>query len=227
MNIRFAGSERLIVVDRGRATTLCVENKTLYARIVASVLSNAGEQAIEPYVLWEGSRGNLVPKDVFLSVVDPFNLPWGHRLLSAGLLERAESYLYEDDDIRLMLERLNNQLQNKIAGLSLQMHSEYAFALEWSMLRYLKAFGYGIDLEEGQSLFDNIMKFVSYVADSSFKGVVVFVNLGTFLSINQVKQIHERVNFLNLTILFLENRYGKDVVACDEEYYIDQDLLEW
>lgn len=227
MNIRFSGLERAFSIHPGKATLVIIENSILYTRVCQSLLSNEGEQAVEPYSLWDDGDKMIPPKDVFLGIADPFNLPWGHRMLSAGWQEGIRAHVVEDDEACRMLEALNGQLRSKIADLSLRMHSDYAFAIEWDMLRYLKTFGYGVDLDADAPLFDNIMKFLSFVADSSFSGVPVFINLGTFLSTNQVQEVRAEAIFLNLSTLFLENRCSHDKVSGDSRYLIDQDLLEY
>ena len=65
MKLVFEGLERAIDIERGRIATLQVENSALFARVVSSVTSMDGEQAQEPYSLWEGDA-RLKTKDEFL-----------------------------------------------------------------------------------------------------------------------------------------------------------------
>ncbi len=226
MKIRFEGMEKSITVGKEAVASLVIENKVLFTRICQSLVSNLGQQAVEPYAVWDDEDRLVKQRDLFTIVVDPFNLPWDKRAFAGKLLEKLEGFLLEDDEARYALESLNESVRSCVAGVSLRMQSDYAFGSEWDAKRYLKAFGYGVDYSIDDPLFDSVIKFLAYAADMSYAGILVFVNLSAFLLDRQLREVMEQGIFLDLRLLFIDNARTSFFSGIELKYVIDQDLLE-
>ena len=193
----------------------------------ASLLSEAGGDAVEPYSFWDEGGAELKPRGQLLCVGDPLNLPWDDRALSGALAGRFEGLLFEDEAVRREVEDAFAELASKVAQLALQLDSDYAFGVDWELKRYLKSYGFGVDVALDEPLIDKLIKFLLLAKDVSLEKVVTFVNLKLFLSENELERLYEQVFFSNLSVLLLEN--APDPVSREEErkYIIDQDFLEF
>lgn len=225
MKLCFSGLERPIDLKPGLVTTLEVQNRVLFRRICSSLLSNEGRYAVEPYSLWEEDV-ELRPQDRFFFVNSPLELPWDRRELVNGLSKRMEELVLEDEAVRIDIETLAASMESSISQLALQLHSDYGFALNWDLKRYLKSFGFGVDAVADCTPFDNLINFFHLALDARVNSVFVFTNLKLFFSENEVRQLIEQMVFSGLSVLLLETVPDHSDYEVEQKYTIDQDLLE-
>lgn len=226
MKICFSGLSESIAVDPASVSVLEVHNRVLFARICASLRSEAGDAAVEPYTLWDGDDG-LKPAGQMLYVGDPLNLPWDDRALAGALMGRVEGLLLEDEIARREVEEASAALFSLMAKLALQLDSNYSFGVDWELKRHLKSFAFGVDVALDEPLLDKLIKFVLLAKDVSLKKAVVFVNLKLFLSENELEQFYEQVFFSNLSVLLIENIPDGACRQSERKYTIDQDFIEF
>ncbi len=224
MNIVFQGIEHALVVEHGRALVVEVQNPVLLARLCQSLDSNEGELAVEPYTLWEGETA-VAPRGVFVSVFDPFNLPWERREVCAPFSKRMETALSESDELALALEELNAKLRTLCFEGSIMLDADYEFGVEWDIKRYLKAFSFRAAYNKDDRLFDNIILFLRFVKDMGFDGVMIFVNLQNFLSEKDYVGVLEEVFLRDLKVIFLENRVRGQIDTMVAHYRVDLEFV--
>ncbi len=226
MRICFPGFEGDIEIHRGESVVLEVNNRVLFARVCASIAGGFGDGAVEPYSVWDDSGDEIKASTSFLYVGDPLNLPWDNRAMAGALAGRFEKLLFEDEAVRVEAESAFNALRTMMGNLSLQLQADYAFGIDWDVKRYLKSFGFGVDLAEDGLLIDKIIEFLLLAEDVCLKKVIVFVNLKLFLSKKELERVFEQVFCSGLNVFFLETEHDSDCYAREKRYIIDQDLLE-
>lgn len=226
MRVSFSGFEQSLDISPAYITVLEIENRSLFARTCQSLLSGQGEGALEPYSLWSPEDNRLKASDAFIPIVNPFALPWNDRTIVGNLYRRYEAMFFEDDEIRQGLESLERDLQSRILSIGFQLGSEYEFALEWDLQKHLKMLGFGVAHSAEDRLLDNLIKFLSLLSDISFSRVVLFVNLKTFLSENDIIVLYEQVFFSGIQLLLLENYHDITKYGRERKLYVDQRFLE-
>ena len=225
MKLVLAGLENPVEIESGFATTLQVENEALFARIARSILSLQGREALEPFTLWE-EDGEIRPASALIVVSDVLHLPWDDRALMGEVLNRIEREFLEDEDLRRVVESMDVMLSARLLQLGLAMNSDYAFGLQWNLRRYLKFRGFGIGSGEDESLLDNLMNFLSLALDAGCKKVIVFVNLKTFLTKNELVVLFNHIFSSNMKILLLENKHDDNEYESERKIVIDLDFIE-
>lgn len=224
MRLVFSGFEHVLEVLPSCALVLEINNPVLFARVCQSLNGNEGVLAIEPYTLWEGEE-KLATKSAFLTIFDPFNLPWDRRSFTTEVAKQVELELYEDDTIRILMEQLHAELTTKVLSASLSMHADYGFLSDWDLKKYMKTFSFSVDYNEGNSLFDNLIGFVRYARDAGFKDVLVFANLHNFLSKNEYQEVLSSVVFHEIKAIFLENYVECEKFENASHYVLDRDFV--
>ena len=209
------------------ATQLVVESPTLLSRVVQSLVSEEGEFAPEPYSLWTDDGGEVKAKGALFCVTDPFRLPWDHRVFSAGLLQRMDALIKEDDVSHAAIEALGAELRSCFAGLGLSLSSDYGFSVEWDAQKFLKAFGYKVETSLDDRLLDSLIRFLALSSDVGLNKPLVFVCLQNFLSVEDRKTLVEQSIFHGISLLMLESRRDDFVHDSLRKYTIDQHLLEY
>lgn len=225
MRLVFSGLEDSIDLSFGRVSTLQVENEALFARIARSLACSDPLSALEPYSLWEDGV-EVSPSSSLLFVSDPLSLPWDDRSLMGEVLKRIEREFLEDEDFRREVEGLDAELSSKLLRMGFGMNSDYGFGLEWSLSRYLKFRNFGVGMREDETLLENLLRFLSLVLDAGCKKVIVFVNLKTFLTENDLKELFGFVFRSNLRILLLENKRDDSIYEHELKISIDLHFLE-
>lgn len=221
MKLVFSGLENAVELEAGTASVLQVENQGLFARLVRSIASAGGRYALEPYSLWDEDC-EIKPKDAFLVITDPINLPWDDKTFLAAITKKIEREFIEDEDLRREVEASENLIRDRLASLNLAMNADFTFGLEWDLKRYLKFAGFGVALQDESSYLDNLLNFLSFALDAGCKKSLVFVNLKTFLTKNELKTFYEQVFFSKISVLLLENK--KDTISYGHERKLTVDL---
>ena len=227
MRLYLRGFDSEIVVGEGLATQLVIESPMLMSRVVQSLVSEAGEFALEPYSLWTDGGGEVKSKGALFCVTDPFQLPWDHRVFVSGLLQRVDSLIMEDDESRIAIEALGSELRSRLAGLGFSLNSDYGFSVEWDAQKFLKAFGYKVETNADDRLLDSLIKFLALSSDVGLNKPLVFVCLQNFLSIEDRKVLVEQAIFYGISLLMLESRQDDFASESLRKYVIDQHLLEY
>lgn len=226
MKLVLSGLETPIEIAPGYATTLQVENQTLFTRIARSLECADGRFALEPFTIWEKEK-ELRPASSLLLVSDVLHLPWDDRALMGEVVKRLECEFLEDEDMRRAVEAMDSSLSTKLLELGFAMNSDYGFGLEWDLRRYLKFRGFGIDSTDAAPLLDNVINFLSLALDAGCRKVIAFVNLKTFLTINDLKALFDFIFYSNLNVLLLESKRDEMVYDYERKITVDLHFLEY
>lgn len=225
MRLVFDGLEMPIDLIPGFVSTLQIENESLFSRIVHSLVSQDGKFAQEPYSFWENGV-EVKPTSSLLCVSDMTRFPWEDRALMGEVVKRIEQEFLEDEDLRKEAERLDARLASRLLEMGFSMNSDYGFGVEWELKRYLKFRGFGIGFQDSESFFDKLISFLSLALDAQCKKVIVFVNLKTFLTKNELQELFDYVFHSKLSLLLLENKRDEVMYNYENKLRIDLDFLE-
>lgn len=227
MKLSFSGFENVLEITPGRVSVLQIESVSLFARVCQSLICLKENEAPEPFSLWDDDGKELSSKKSFLSIVDPFNLPWRDRGLLSALFEQIDERMREDEIIRRQIEATHQQFEHLVNNLSLRLNANYSFGLEWDMTQSLKAYSFGIDRSDSISLFDNLIRFIEFVHDICYKKVLLFVNLEKFLTKNELLELESQLFFHNLSALFLVQGSKEIPFLNSKKLLIDQEFFEF
>lgn len=226
MKLTFSGFENSLEIASGQISILQIESIGLFSRVCQSLFSVDEREVLESFSVWNEKEEEVPPKNAFLKVFDPFNLPWGERSIVTSLYEQIDGIMKEDDNIRQKIEAAHYEFENLISELSLRLNGNYSFALEWGISQSLKAYSFGINRDDSIRLFDNLIHFIEMLHDISFKRTLVFVNLEKFLTKNELIELEKQVFFHNIAVLLLIQGCEKLPFEGAKKLYVDQDFLE-
>ena len=225
MRLVFSGLENPLKLTAGETSVLQVENSALFARIVSSLQTGLGHQAMEPYSLWEDD-GEVKPGNALMVVPDALNLPWDDRAFMTTITKRVEREYLEDEDLRMQVEEAERAIKMRLSRLNLGFNADLGFGLEWDLKRYLKFLGFGAAPQEDRSFLDNLLNFLSFALDAGCRKTIVFVNLKTFLTENELQMLYDHVFFLKLSLLLLENKIDTMSYRHENKLAVDLQFLE-
>lgn len=227
MRISFYGMDAPVEVCQKGMTVLRVLNESLFARICESLISGKGEEAREPYSIWGCDGAEVSPSNALLVVANPFDLPWKQRTAVGRLYSILGEELRADEDLGREMQDVLLELESSIRKLGFQLNGDYRFGVEWSLESHLRAFSYEVDIPDSASLLDNLISFVDFGADIKTDKVIVFVNLKTFLTKNELLELNDRFFFHGMGALLLENHESVLHEGIEQEYVVDRDFVEY
>ena len=225
MRLVFDGLEKAIEIQAGRPVVLQVENQAFFSRLIQAMATQEGRYAIEPYSVWN-DESEITPKMATLLISDVFDLPWSDRSLLGEVVKRIEKDLV-DEEARLDLEKTERLLTSRLMSLSAGLSADYTFGIEWDLGRILKMLGFCVDAMPGYKLIDNLITFLSLALDSKCQKILIFVNLKTFLTKNELKLFYEHVFYTGAHVVLFENKQDNNNYQHERKYTVDQDFLEY
>ncbi|MGN8717653.1 type II-A CRISPR-associated protein Csn2, partial [Ellagibacter isourolithinifaciens] len=141
-------------------------------------------------------------------------------------MERCTNNAWKGVSPRPHYAAMDSSLSEKLLGLGFGMNSDYGFGLEWDLKRYLKFRGFGVGRRADESLLDNLLNFISLALDAGCKKAIVFVNVKTFLTNNEVKALFDHVFYSKMKVLLLENKRDGNVYDYERKMIVDLHFLE-
>ena len=216
-----------VELSEERCATLQVEDRTLFTRIVRSLLSEKGEYAEEPYLLLKDDGKVYSPKGALLVINTLPELPLGDRKLLGKLYKQVIRQLELNPVLHEAIGLLAAELRSKAEEATDGLWGDYQLAATWSFESYLKAFSLSPIAGEDYSLLDNCMRFVDLWADVGDGVPLVLVNSKSFFSETELEELVSHSVFSGIRLLLLESwkdellRDFELKTAIDQDFYIE------
>ena len=223
--IVFQGLEHQISLINGRAFVLEIENSALFSRVVESLFIGAGEDAKEPFSLWHDEK-KIPCKNAFISIFNPFVLPYSDRDFLNAIFETVDKRIQEDEARRLRIFSFAQGIEKELSEIGISLGADYDFASEYDTKKYLKAFSFGAENKDDLPLVERLKNLFAIMSDIGIKKPLLFVNLKNFLKKEDTCALYESIFFHNIQVLLLENRHDTISYENEDKLYIDQHFLE-
>ena len=216
----FCCENQLNVLD-DEIATLEIANRDCFRRIVNELKSFDSQDIQELNILNNGS--SLESKDITL-VIDPYNININDKTYLAKIHKALENYFLKSEDNMFSLNELsayiNLHFNNLIFGypLDLTVKSDLTFK------DYLKFLDVKVN-EDCSSLQDKIMQFINVNGIIKFTSVIIFVNLKTMLSQEQINNVISCAIRNHCPLILLENIIDNRVFNGERKLSLDEDLF--
>ncbi len=217
------GIDEPILIDEGTTTSLAIANKTLFSRIISSLLEGSGDW-IERFAFYKGEKEVSFSK-ITLPIVNPFDLPFKNPTLLKNLFQKIEDAVRFNDSVLIKVNELQLLLNQTLADANKNFTCDYDFSVEFDVKKYLKTFGYSSDVDETSPLLESLISFLHFVADVAPEKMLFFVNLGSFLNENDLNCFCEEVFSLKLTVFIINSGDELLKICNNKNYAIDQHFL--
>lgn len=222
MKLVFPQLECSLTIDRSAVSTLQVEDRKTFSRVVASLESEAGEEADEPYALL-GDKDRRLPSRKAMLFVDALpSVPLSDRTLLAKLNKRMARELEMDSERYARIQELSARLGSEIESVAERLWGDYSVCSDWDFDAYLKVFGFAPLLGECDGLLDKCIRFIDLCSDIEERRPLVFVNAKSFFSREELEELFGRVVFSGIQALFLESWHDTDIYENERKVVIDQ-----
>lgn len=226
MILKFLRFESELHLSTGQVSTLQVEDRALFARMVTALLSEKGEEAVEPYGLWNDDGKKCSARNALLVLDALPSVPLTDRKLLTKLYAHIASAIGSDVTLADTITSAMLGLEDLLVGQNSELWGTYEFALTWDVPQLLKAFTLQPYTEEGQPLVEQLVSFFGLCADIELSKPLVLVNAKSFFAENALDLLAEQSFFYGIPLLMLESWQDATQYSWERKTCVDQWFLE-
>lgn len=213
MKLNFPLLDEALTVEK--ATIFVVEDTTVFSRLVRNL-----------YQYQDGSELKIFDeqfksiKDSELMVVTDI---LGYDINAAPILKLIhadlENQLNEKPEVKSIIEKLANSITELISYECLENELDLEYD-EITVLELIKALGVKIETIS-DTIFDKIFEILQVYQFLNKKKFLVFINVLSYLTVDEIQKTREYIELSNMDVLFLEPRKRKDF----PQYVLDKDYF--
>ncbi|HEL2494949.1 TPA: type II-A CRISPR-associated protein Csn2 [Streptococcus suis] len=213
MKLNFPLLDEALTVEK--ATIFVVEDTTVFSRLVRNLYQY--QDGSELKIFDEQFRSI---KDSELMVVTDI---LGYDINAAPILKHIhadlENQLNEKPEVKSIIEKLANSITELISYECLENELDLEYD-EITVLELIKALGVKIETIS-DTIFDKIFEILQVYQFLNKKRFLVFINVLSYLTVDEIQKTREYIELSNMDVLFLEPRKRKDF----PQYVLDKDYF--
>ena len=209
----------------GCVRTLQIEDHHVFARVVESLASEKGLEAVEPYALWDEAGKKVNPKKALLLLNSLPAVPYDDKALLAKLYAYMRMQLENAPDANEGVSQLAYGILDALEAKALELWGTYSFGEDWSVEAFLKAFAFTPAINGDAMLLDRAIALFGLCADIGFQSPMVMVNAKSFFDAKELETLFQQAVFFGVRLLLLESHKDEMHYDIEQKVIIDQDFL--
>jgi len=213
MKLNFPLLDEALTLEK--ATIFVVEDTTVFSRLVRNLYQY--QVGSELKIFDEQFRSI---KDFELMVVTDI---LGYDINAVPILKLIhadlENQLNEKPEVKSIIEKLANSITELISYECLENELDLEYD-EITVLELIKALGVKIETIS-DTIFDKIFEILQVYQFLNKKRFLVFINVLSYLTVDEIQKTREYIELSNMDVLFLEPRKRKDF----PQYVLDKDYF--
>lgn len=218
MIFQYKGFNFKINFEEKNIFSLIVENKKIYGKIIEDLINNTGVE--DGNIILSKNNKLIVPEKEIFVFLDYFNFDINKFVLNKYYKElkniSENEFLNETLEIKEILLGYINKLTENNYSLK--------FDDDLDISQILKAFS--IKFEKSEELLLNLFEWVKILNEILGYEIFFFINLGNFLSNNELLEFSKFMLYNKYKVVFLENFSRNKLSDNDNIIIIDSDLCE-
>ena len=195
-------------------TILALEHPEVFSKITYQIYEYNDSSEIKIY----DKKYNALKESDLLVVMDIL----GYSLNSASVLKLIysdlEKQISDDPELKTHIERLSIEL-NELIKIETFSHDLLLSTGEPTLLELLKMFNVKIDTQY-TNIFEKCLEIIQLFTYLPKKKLLVFVNVCSFFTLDEIQILNEEVSLHNVKVLFIEPRQVYNVT----QYVMDSDF---
>ena len=214
MKLNFPLLDEALTLEK--ATILVVEDTAVFSRLVRNLYQY--QVGSELKIFDEQFRSI---KDSELMVVTDI---LGYDINAVPILKLIhadlENQLNEKPEVKSIIEKLANSITELISYECLENELDLEYD-EITVLELIKALGVKIETIS-DTIFDKIFEILQVYQFLNKKRFLVFINVLSYLTVDEIQKTREYIELSNMDVLFLEPRKRKDFPqsVLDKDYFL-------
>lgn len=213
MKLNFPLLDEALTVEK--ATILVVEDTAVFSRLIRNLYQYQDESELK---IFDEQYKSI--KDFELMVVTDI---LGYDINAAPILKLVhadlEKQLNDKPEVKSIIEKLANSITELISYECLESELDLEYD-EITVLELIKALGVKIETLS-DTIFEKIFEILQVYQFLNKKRFLVFINVLSYLTVDEIQKTREYIELSNMDVLFLEPRKRKDF----PQYVLDKDYF--
>lgn len=213
MKLNFPLLDEALTLEK--ATIFVVEDTTVFSRLVRNLYQYQDKSELK---IFDEQFRSI--KDSELMVVTDI---LGYDINAAPILKlihaNLENQLNEKPEVKSIIEKLANSITELISYECLENELDLEYD-EITVLELIKALGVKIETIS-DTIFDKIFEILQVYQFLNKKRFLVFINVLSYLTVDEIQKTREYIELSNMDVLFLEPRKRKNF----PQYVLDKDYF--
>jgi len=206
-------------IELNGATSLVIENKVVFAKLVESFYAYSPDGA---EVKLFGDKYESIKQDDFMVVTDVLGYDINNASVIKLLYGDLESQIANNPELHTEIEDALGKVATLIIRETLDFELDLHFS-ELTMQKIFKALDIKVETSD-LTIFERTSDIILIFKYMRRKKLLVFINLGTYLSPEQMLATVEHATLQNITMLLLDNA-AFDAPSNLTQYVMDKDFV--
>ncbi|MDU5336120.1 type II-A CRISPR-associated protein Csn2 [Enterococcus sp.] len=202
-------------IEITNATILAVEDTKAFARLVKMFYQYDGESELR---IFDNKQKGVKDSELML-ITDVL----GYELNSTAILKLIygdlEKQLNEKPEVKSMIDNLASTI-SELINYELIEHELDLESDEITIIELFKALGIKVETKS-DTIFEKLVEIVQVFKNLSKKKLLVFVNVCSYLTEEELTELTSYISLYGVDVLFLEPRRIEDF----EQYILDEDYF--
>ncbi|HFI0271802.1 TPA: type II-A CRISPR-associated protein Csn2 [Streptococcus suis] len=219
MKLNFPLLDEALTVEK--ATIFVVEDTTVFSRLVRNLYQYKDESELKIF----DEQFKSIKDSELMVVTDVL----GYDINAAPILKLIhadlENQLNEKPEVKSIIEKLANSITELISYECLENELDLEYD-EITVLELIKALGVKIETIS-DTIFDKIFEILQVYQFLNKKRFLVFINVLSYLTVDEIQKTREYIELSNMDVLFLEPRKRKDFpqYVLDKDYFLQSENM--
>ena len=220
MTLVHTDNEIYIKFKENRVNVLVIENSKMMGEVVNELYNQCN--GIEGnFIIAENDRLlKFTEKVIFIT--EPFSISCNSKkiltLLYKELEDEAKNSMYEETNV------LNSEIVKYIENIISKLPYPITFSDDFNINSIFKLVNVCLD-DYCESICEKIINYIKIVSSLSKINTIIFLNLKSFVTIEEIKEIYKIAFYNKINILLIEN-YIYDKIEYEDVIVYDKDLCK-
>ena len=198
-------------------TSIVIEEKPLFSKFI-QYLHEYSEESVD-LKIFDKKYKNLKISEL-LVVTDILNFDFNQATISKLIMEDIFQLIADEPQLKDQIEQYlvdaTSLIEKKMLDFEINLKCK-----EMDVELFIKALSVKVETE-GNSIFERVLDIIQVFKYLSKKRLLVFINLGTFLTHHEIEIVEEYVELQNLSVLLVDNF---DIRGVKKQTIIDEDFV--
>lgn len=220
MKIKISNFENSINLSEEYVRVLEIEDKALFANVVRSINELCNKLESKEYIVLLDQDKELDFSKAAYFIIDILNINFNDRKILNKLYSRLKEDINLDLEVKCKLEVYFKDIFNILDEKLMEYTFEFSSKTELEVEELFKLYGIRIYNME-QSFLEKVMYFLDLISLLDLCDVVIFCNLKTFFTNEEIEEIYKHIIHNKIKVLLIENGIMEDILNNEKKLRID------
>ena len=214
MKLNFPLLDEALTLEK--ATIFVVEDTTVFSRLVRNLYQYQDKSELKIF----DEQFRSIKDSELMVVTDILEYDINAAPILKLIHANLENQLNEKPEVKSIIEKLANSITELISYECLENELDLEYD-EITVLELIKALGVKIETIS-DTIFDKIFEILQVYQFLNKKRFLVFINVLSYLTVDEIQKTREYIELSNMDVLFLEPRKRKDFpqFVLDKDYFL-------